>query len=317
MKRIDENHSFNKNVCCVLKGHCQKAILLKEIYGWCQINQAKNHNIRFGVVWSFMSATGFAEKFDYMNEKSIARWLKELVNEGWLFSSVLNKKAYDRTKWYTVNFCRYDDAILKNKHSISQIENWTSQIEKLISQIEQPIPSSTTTSTTTSTNITLSKGESSISNLKNQKEKEERKSSAKKKEVIPPPTSSGVKTFEIALANYDFQKNGWSQKLKENFFLYWKIVDEKMKGKYGETQVFKRVRQVESMLSQYAIDICEEAIDMASDGAWAKFYPKRIVNDRARQEVKKKKGFSAPKKNDFIMKDEPQAFDRNAWFTQK
>jgi len=132
---------------------------------------------------------------------------------------------------------------------------------------------STSNNNTSNNKNTLSTHEgSNSSDLKTKSEaQEERKSSAKKKEVIPPPT------------------NGWSQKLKDNFFLYWQIVDEKLKGKYGETQVFKRVRQVESMLSSYTVDVCEEAVDMASDGAWAKFYPKRILNDRERQKVKEKK----------------------------
>ena len=86
MKRIDENHSLNVNVCTVL-GHIQKAILLKEIYGWCFQNKANNRNIKFGLPWSYMTAKGYAQKFPYMNEKSIARWLKELEADGWVYSS--------------------------------------------------------------------------------------------------------------------------------------------------------------------------------------------------------------------------------------
>jgi len=147
MKRIDENHSFNHNVCCVLGGHCQKAILLKEIYGWCVMNNARNHNIKFGIVWTFMSANGFSKKFEYMKEGSIDRWLRELEKDGWLHSRKLNSKGYDRTKWYTINYSRYDSAVTGKEIPIPQIEEWKTQIEECITQIEGPIPSTTTSTT--------------------------------------------------------------------------------------------------------------------------------------------------------------------------
>jgi len=189
MKRIDENHSFNINVCQVLKGHIQKAILLKEIYGWCLINNSKKHNVRFGLPWTYMASSGFALKFPYMKDRSIDRWIRELEKEGWIYSAVLNKKAYDRTKWFTINFDRYDNAVLKKEHSITQIEEWTTQIEECTTQIEEPIPPSTTTTSSTPSTFTVCIKEKDtqieilkkeLSLLKKEKEKERKKLPPKK-----------------------------------------------------------------------------------------------------------------------------------------
>ena len=192
MKRIDENHSFNINVCVALDGHVQKAILLKEIYGWCHINQAKNHNYKKGLYWTFMSAKGFTKKFPYMKEKSIARWLKELEKSGMIFSQVFNKIGFDRTKWFTINFEQYDNMVLNRCISISQIDIWVSQIEKRISQDDTTIPSTTTTTNTSNTlnKKTIKRNSDSDSvpvscsdsaPLKNETEKKKEKNSAKKR----------------------------------------------------------------------------------------------------------------------------------------
>jgi len=149
MKRIDENHSFNINVCQALQGHIQKAIILKEIYGWCHINQTKGHNLKNGLYWTFMSARAFHEKFPYMNKKSISRWLKELETEGFIFSGKFNKVGFDRTKWYTINFEQYDNMVLTKLISKDQIEKWIDQIEKCNTQDEVTIPSHTTPTTQT------------------------------------------------------------------------------------------------------------------------------------------------------------------------
>lgn len=138
-KKIDENHSFNVNIACIVGE--RKAILLKEIYGWCDRNLSNNRNVYFGLPWTYNSATAYAEKFPYWTEKSIARWLKELQADGWIYATdQFNKFRIDRTKWYTINFERYDQAVVKNLTSKSQNEKWLSQIEKSLSQNEKSEP---------------------------------------------------------------------------------------------------------------------------------------------------------------------------------
>ena len=313
MKRIDENHSFNINVCQVLKGHIQKAILLKEIYGWCLINNSKKHNIKFGLPWTYMASSGFALKFPYMKAKSINRWIRELEQEGWIYSSVLNKKAYDRTKWFTINFDRYDIAVLKKEHSISQIEKWTSQIEKCTSQIGQPIPSSTTTlKTSTSTNTVCIKEKDTqieklkieLSLLKKEKEKK-RKKLPPKKERSPVDKRDKRKNKQLP---FDIVS---ARKTVDAIFPTWKELDKQYMEVFNDPaseEIYKKCLKtfVETGIASYYSSI--RTID------------KLIVKllEWTKQEVKYQsnnvfKSTKQPQINQFIMKEEDCMMHKNTW----
>lgn len=137
-KRTDECHSFNIHVALIVGD--RKAVLLKEIYNWCHQNQINNRNIYFGLAWTYNSAKAYKEKFLYWPEKSIARWLKELQADGWIYATdKFNKFSMDRTRWYTINFERYDLATNGQISPISQNEKWTRQIDICISQNDTPI----------------------------------------------------------------------------------------------------------------------------------------------------------------------------------
>ena len=200
MKRIDENHSFNINVATIL-GHVEKAILLKEIYGWCAMNKIKGRNVKNGIPFTYMSAEDYAGKFPYMNAKSVSRWLKQLESEGWIYSGVFNKVAYDRTKWYTINATKYEDAILKNLHSISQNEKWKTHIEESISQNEQPIPSPTTSPKTSQLSLKEKNAENEIEEVTVPKSLEQIK--------LQPnyPTSFTDRLVESVEAYFEMRKN--------------------------------------------------------------------------------------------------------------
>lgn len=135
-KRIGEHHSFSVNVACQVGD--RKAIILKELYGWCLHNFQNNRNVFFGIPWTYNSAKAYSEKFKYWPEKSIARWIKELESEKWICSTdKFNKFRIDRTKWYAIDFERYDAAVLGEQTSISHNENWYSYIKESISHYEE------------------------------------------------------------------------------------------------------------------------------------------------------------------------------------
>lgn len=156
-KKIDENHSFNVNVACVVGE--RKAIILKEIYGWCLHNYHNQKNMYGGMPWTYNSAKAYEEKFPYWKARSISRWLFELESDGWIYSTMkFNKFNIDKTKWYTINFAKYDAAVTTDDYPISQNDQWIAQIDQWLSQNgeswlakmtdeigqnDQPIPSST------------------------------------------------------------------------------------------------------------------------------------------------------------------------------
>lgn len=255
MQRIDENHSFNTNVCKILKGHCQKAILLKEIYGWCHINKSKGNNIKFGIPWTFMSASGFAEKFHYMPKGSISRWLKELVKDGWIFSSNMNKKKYDRTLWYTINYKRYDDAVLLKEHTISQNDNWKSHFENLISQNEKPIPSNTPPTTT------------------NTQEKE-------------PISIDFMTKLDVTLHNY---KMPFSDTLNESLVNYWKYMEERNGHNWGtKTTIVAQVDKVKAFLNNFSESQIIDSLEECQERGNVTYNPQWTINRRKKQNEENK-----------------------------
>ena len=111
----------------------EKAILIYNLDFWLNKNKANKKNIKVKdgkeYYWTFNSASAFKVLFPYLKEGSIARWLKELEEEGVIISDSFNKKKYDRTKWYTLK--EYEI-----KKTISQNGEWTSQNEAPIPDIK-------------------------------------------------------------------------------------------------------------------------------------------------------------------------------------
>ena len=85
-------------------GNTDKAIILQQIHYWLQ----RSNNIVDGHRWIYNSAHEWQKQFPWLTEKTIQRYLKSLVDDGWLISGNYNKAKFDRTKWYRVRYDRLD-----------------------------------------------------------------------------------------------------------------------------------------------------------------------------------------------------------------
>ena len=167
-KRTGETHSFNINLASHYS--IEKAILLQDLLNFCT-SKMNNNKLKKGLPLVYYSSSALQEKYRYMKSKSIARWLKELEDDGILFSAIANKMKYDRTKSYVINFEKYDtfsesitviwskkydlefkkyceNAIEQSEKTISQNEKSNTHNEESISQSEKTIPNQTTNQTT-------------------------------------------------------------------------------------------------------------------------------------------------------------------------
>lgn len=90
------SHSFEIEDA-VRFGSVEKALIFKEISRMV-VYKVRNKKPQ----WVYYSASALGQKFPYLNARSIERWLKELVDEKYLFSITKNKHKYDRTKSYTL-----------------------------------------------------------------------------------------------------------------------------------------------------------------------------------------------------------------------
>jgi hypothetical protein len=132
-KRTDENHSFNIHVAAAIG--VEKAILMKELYGWCSKNMDNNRNMWGGFPWTYNSARAFGQKFMYFKPRSIARWLIELEAENWIAShDGFNRAGFDKTKHYTVNFGKYDCTVFGKTQPEEEQISWIKAVNSAISQ---------------------------------------------------------------------------------------------------------------------------------------------------------------------------------------
>jgi hypothetical protein len=94
------NHSFDTNIAN--KYGVYPAIILNNIYFWCEKNKANNKNYHDGFYWTYNSVEAFTKIFSYLSKRQIRTALKTLEDEGLIKTGCYNKIAYDRTKWYAI-----------------------------------------------------------------------------------------------------------------------------------------------------------------------------------------------------------------------
>lgn len=82
-----------------------KAIMLQQIHYWC----SKSNKVKDGYRWVYNSVSNWHEQFPWISEKTIQRYLKDLERKGLLITGVYNKAAFDKTKWYRINYEALDN----------------------------------------------------------------------------------------------------------------------------------------------------------------------------------------------------------------
>lgn len=102
------NHYFGVNAASELG--IAKAVLLQNIAYWITINAANNVNEFEGKYWTYNSSNSFHKLMPYIPAKTIARYLRELEEDGYIESGVFSETGRDKTKYYT---------LLKKGHSLS------------------------------------------------------------------------------------------------------------------------------------------------------------------------------------------------------
>ena len=84
-----------------------EAIVLQQIQYWLAINEKSNKNDHFhdGRWWTYNTKKDWQRQFFWWSEATVKRILKSLREKGLLLAtSEYNKKGYDRTLWYTIDY---------------------------------------------------------------------------------------------------------------------------------------------------------------------------------------------------------------------
>lgn len=103
----------------VLLGDADKAIILQQIDYWLE----HSNNIRDGYKWVYNSVADWQKQFLWISPSTLTRKLKSLEDQGLLITGNYNKRKFDKTKWYRIDYDEFN------------------KIEKAFSQNDQTIMS--------------------------------------------------------------------------------------------------------------------------------------------------------------------------------
>lgn len=82
-----------------------EAIVLQKIHYWIVNNERNGINYHNGRYWTFNSIKKWRDDFfPWWSVDTVRRTFKSLENKELLIVGNFNKKGYDQTKWYTINY---------------------------------------------------------------------------------------------------------------------------------------------------------------------------------------------------------------------
>lgn len=82
-----------------------EAIVIQQLHYWIMQNKRQKKNFYDGRYWTFNSFEKWhKETFYFWSIDTVKRTFKKLEIEGIIITSNYNKRGYDRTKWYSINY---------------------------------------------------------------------------------------------------------------------------------------------------------------------------------------------------------------------
>lgn len=118
-----------------------EAIILNQIHYWIQKNQNERH-FKDGKYWMYETYEGWHEQIPFLSISTIKRTMKSLKDKQLIETQNFNKKNWDRTVWYSVNYEKIDESVDKMREcqidttknvSMTQslMSDWTSQKDQV------------------------------------------------------------------------------------------------------------------------------------------------------------------------------------------
>ena len=81
-----------------------EAIVLQQVHYWLEINMRDGRNYRDGYYWTYASYPKWQEQFPFWGVDTIKRTITRLEKSGLLVSAIFNRKDWDKTKWYRIDY---------------------------------------------------------------------------------------------------------------------------------------------------------------------------------------------------------------------
>lgn len=104
------------NVELAKKLGLNESIVIQQIHYWLEINRKSNRNYIDGKYWAYNTYPEWRKQFPFWSEPTIRRIFKNLEKAGYLITDNFNKKKYDQTKWYTLNYSSLESLLNKPRN---------------------------------------------------------------------------------------------------------------------------------------------------------------------------------------------------------
>lgn len=204
-------------------GSLDQAVILQQLHYWLQRSNLVRENHR----WVYNSMADWNKQFPWMKRKTLSDKFKKLEKKGLIITGNYNKAAFDKTKWYRIDydaFSHLEQRLSKKQPTIGKEspngngKNYPMEVE----EFTQPIPldyTETTQETTTKDN----KGQAQPATL-----------SAQRKEIIDYLNQKTGKRFK---PNADGNKRVIDPRLKDGYTVddLKHIIDVKYAQWHGKT----------------------------------------------------------------------------------
>lgn len=93
-------------------GDLNEAVILNQLYFWMEINRKAGKNYYDDRYWVFNTYQTWKETdFDFWSTDTIRRTLTRLENKGIVLTANYNKLKIDKTKWYTIDYKKFQELI--------------------------------------------------------------------------------------------------------------------------------------------------------------------------------------------------------------
>ena len=112
----------------------REAIFLQQVHYWLVKNQVAKKNFRAGRYWTYNTFEQWQEQLPWLSVRTIKRIVGKLKENELLMTAHYNKKGYDRTTWYSIN---YEN--MPNCHP-AKCQNGTMEDDTLSPPIPETIP---------------------------------------------------------------------------------------------------------------------------------------------------------------------------------
>lgn len=115
------------------------AVMLEQIRYWVERNAKEGKNFHDGRYWTYNTFDQWHEQCPWFSVRSLKRIFARLEQRGLIITGRYNKKNYDQTRWYTIDYEKLgeitDSPIVPNWHD-GECQNGTMDS----AEIARPIP---------------------------------------------------------------------------------------------------------------------------------------------------------------------------------